>query len=149
MKIIVVEYWLPLLLWLGTIFLFSTDEFSSHETSRIIVPVLMFVFPNMPPEQIDIWHGVIRKFGHIMEYFILAVFLHRALKYDEPDFVWPKLRSMTFIVLAALVDEFHQSLVPSRGPSIVDVGYDCLGGVWALWLIAGYEARRLRSHSIL
>jgi VanZ family protein len=148
-KTIVLEYWLPILLWLGAIFFFSTDAFSSRETSRIIVPVLTFIFPNMPPDRIDIWHEVIRKFGHIIEYFILAVFLHRALKYDQPELVGPKLRSMTFILLAALLDEFHQSFVPSRGPSIVDVGYDCLGGVWALWLITGFEARRLRSHSIL
>jgi VanZ family protein len=138
-----------MLVWLFTMYMFSTDMMSSSETSRFIVPLLTFVFPGLSPAEIQLWHGVIRKFAHITEYFILAVFVYRSMKYEHPDLLDAILRSIAFIVLAALMDELHQSFTPSRTASIVDVGYDCLGGVWALWLITAYEGRRLRPHPVL
>ena len=143
------EYWLPLVAWVMTIFLFSTDSFSSGETSRIIVPVLTFLFPDISPQGIDLWHGVIRKLSHITAYFILAVLAYRTLRHEQRDSLEAKVWTAGLVLLVALADEFHQSLTRSRGASIVDVGYDCLGALWALWLIATYETRRLRSHSIL
>ncbi len=41
-------------------------------------------------------------------------------------------------VLYAASDEFHQSFVPGRGPSIVDIGIDSLGvltGILAVLII--------------
>lgn len=109
----------------------------------------MFFFPGLSPRELDIWHGVVRKFGHVTEYFILAVFAYRSFKYDQPDLIRAKLLTGVFVLSAALFDEFHQSFTMTRGASIVDVGYDCLGAVWALWLITTYETRRLRSHTVL
>lgn len=130
-------------------FFFSTDVFSSSQTSRIIIPILTFFFPGLSPDQLDLWHGVIRKLAHITEYFILALFTYRSIRYDETDPAQAKLRTMTFIVLAASLDEIHQRFTAFRTPSPVDVGYDCLGAVWALWLITTYEIRHLRPHSFL
>jgi len=148
-KIRFFEYQLPVLVWLMLIFLFSTDAFSAKETSSIIVPVLTYLFPAFSPEQIDFWHLAIRKFGHVTEYFILAVLAYRCFKYEQTDLIDTRVKTITFVFLAALSDEGHQWFTASRGASIVDVGYDCLGAVWALWLITIYETRRLHSHSIL
>ena len=149
MKKLVLEYWTPLLVWLSAMSFFSTDALSTSETSRFIVPVLVFFFPNLSAPEIELWHTVIRKFAHIAEYFILSALVYRSLKYKRPDLVDAKLKAAVFVLLMALADEFHQSFTASRGASIVDVGYDCLGGVWALWLITAHEGRRLRSHSVL
>ena len=149
MKKLVLEYWAPLLIWIVTMFFFSTDAFSSNQTSRIIVPILTFFFPGLSPDQLDLWHGVIRKLAHITEYFILALFTYRSIKYGQTDLAEARLRTMTFVVLAASLDEIHQRFTAFRTPSPVDVGYDCLGAVWALWLITTYEIRRLRPHSFL
>lgn len=138
-----------MVVWLITMFILSTDFFSSNETSRIIVPILAFFFPGLAPQQLQLWHGVIRKFAHITEYFILAIFTYRSIRHDEPDMAQAKLKTIVFIVLAASLDEIHQRFTAFRTPSPVDVGYDCLGAVWALWLITTYETWRLRSHSIL
>ena len=143
------EYQLPVLVWLMTMFFFSTDAFSANETSRFIVPALTFFFPALSHDQIDFWHIVIRKCGHVSEYFILTMLAYRSFRYEEFDTPVTKLRTMTFVLMAALLDEWHQSFTASRGASIVDVGYDCVGGVLALWLITTYETWRLRSHSIL
>ncbi|MGL6099840.1 MAG: VanZ family protein [Fusobacteriaceae bacterium] len=40
-----------------------------------------------------------------------------------------------FVVLYSISDEYHQSFVPGRGPSILDVGIDSLGG--ALGIVLG------------
>jgi VanZ family protein len=148
-KKLVLEYWAPLLVWLVTIFFFSTDLFSANETARIVVPVLAFFFPGLSPRDLDVWHGVIRKLGHISEYFILAVFTYRSIRWEQPDLAQAKLKTILFVALAASFDEIHQRFTAFRTPSPVDVGYDCLGAVWALWLIATYETRRLRTHSFL
>jgi VanZ family protein len=123
--------------------------FSSSQTSRIIIPILTFFFPGLSPDQLDLWHGVIRKLAHITEYFILALFTYRSIRYDQTDPAQAKLRTMTFVVLSASLDEIHQRFTAFRTPSPVDVGYDCLGAVWALWLITTYEIRHLRPHSFL
>jgi VanZ family protein len=143
------EYHLPVLLWLVITFAFSTDAFSSNETSQIIVPALTYLFPTLSTEQIDFWHLTIRKLGHITEYFILAVLAYRCLRHEYGEGTETRVRTITFVVLAAMLDEWHQSFTAFRGPSIVDVGYDCFGAVWALWLITTYETWRLRSHSVL
>jgi VanZ family protein len=148
-KKLIVEYWIPIVAWLLVMFLFSTNMMSSSETSRFIVPALKFLFPGLTASGISFWHGVIRKLAHVTEYFVLATFVYRALKFERPSLIDAKLRTIVFVALAALLDEFHQSFVPSRTATIIDVGYDCLGGVWALWLITAYEFRRLRSHPLL
>ena len=73
----------------------------------------------------------------------------RFFQHLEHDSSVTKLRTMTFVLMAALLDEWHQSFTALRGASIVDVGYDCVGGVLALCLITAYETWRLRSRSVL
>lgn len=143
------EYQLPVLVWLMMMFFFSTDSFSANETSKFIVPALTYFFPTLSTDQIDFWHIFIRKCGHVSEYFILTMLAFRSFKYEQTDYLQIKLRTMTFILMAALLDEWHQSFTATRGASIVDVGYDCVGGVLALWLITAYETWRIRSHPVL
>ena len=143
------EYQLPVVLWLFAIFFFSTDPFSKNETSKIIVPVLVFLFPTISHEQTDFWHLAIRKSGHVTEYAVLAILAYRCFNSEHISLSDSRVRTILFVVLAALMDEWHQSFTAFRGASIFDVGYDCLGGVWALVLIGVYETWRIRSHSIL
>ena len=129
-----VQYWLPLIICLGVIYSFSTDEFSASNTAGLIVPILNFLFPGLSPDQLLFSHAVIRKLGHITEYAILAWLTYRAIRFDEADPLKAKVRTFQFLVLAAMIDEFHQSLTMSRGASIVDVGYDSFGGLIVLWI---------------
>lgn len=36
-----------------------------------------------------------------------------------------------FVLLSAALDEFHQSFIPGRGPSVKDVGIDMMGFVFS------------------
>jgi VanZ family protein len=148
-RTLVLEYWLPLLLWLAVIHFFSTDAFSGDQTSRFLQPLLRFFFPGLSSSEIEFWHGVIRKCGHVGEYFVLAVFAYRCLRYTDPNLSRARLQAGLFIVLAAMSDEVHQLMTVSRTGSLVDVGYDTVGGVSALWLTKLYEIRSLHPHSVL
>ena len=149
MKRFVLEYYVPLTLWLLLIFFFSTDSFSSDETSRIIVPLLRLIAGSLSAEGLDFWHAVIRKLGHITEYFVLALLTYRTVRHKNPDMVNASMRTFGCVVVAASFDELHQWFTVFRTASPVDVGYDCLGAAWALWLIAIYETRRLRTRTVL
>lgn len=76
-------------------------------------------------------HGIIRKCGHVIEYFILGLLLFRALRADSTE---SRIHRWTFtaflvVVLYAASDEVHQSLVASRTASFFDVAIDTVGGV--------------------
>ena len=73
------KYWLPLVIWLGVIFVGSTDLMSTQHTSRFIVPFLRWLDPHISWAAINTIHTVIRKLGHVSEYAILALLLWRAL----------------------------------------------------------------------
>lgn len=67
---------------------------------------------------------------HFTAYFILSLFLARALKNRNPGINRFKLIVFTaFLVICyGLSDEFHQSFVPGRSVSGFDVFIDSLGG---------------------
>ena len=116
---------------MGTIFLMSTGMFSSENTSRFIVPILNYLFPGLAPNQIYMIHGMIRKAGHITEYFILGILLFHAFRSSSIQ-KW-RLRWTIYaiigVVFYAMSDEFHQTFVISRTGSLVDVGIDSVGGI--------------------
>src|ERR1700687_5756426 len=74
------KYWLPWLSWLGVIFVGSTDLMSAAHTSRLIVPILLWLKPGMEPETTQSILFAMRKCAHVVEYAILALFLWRALR---------------------------------------------------------------------
>ena len=126
-------YWGPVLLWMSFIFWMSTGTFSAENTSLIIEPILRFLMPSISPEKVALIHGIIRKSGHVTEYFILGILLFRAFRRGTKELLsWRWVFYSIFIVmLYAASDEFHQSFVSTRTASFVDVGIDTLGGIFA------------------
>jgi VanZ family protein len=138
------KYWLPVLIWVSVIFVGSTSVMSTEHTSRYIVPFVLWLKPGMSQRAIWMIHVVARKSTHVSEYAILALLLWRALRSV------PALRTKTLMVCgAALVgcsvvaasDEFHQTFVKSRTPSVRDVLLDVVGALLGL-LIGWSFARR-------
>jgi VanZ family protein len=123
--------WVPVFLWASVIFFFSTDIFSSANTAGALGPILQQIFPQLTADHIDRIHAVIRKLGHFTEYFILGGLLWRALRSHDAGGA-PSRRlalSIAITLLYAISDEWHQSLVPSRTPSVIDVLIDTIGGI--------------------
>jgi VanZ family protein len=131
----VTHYWIPVLVMLLIQYTFSTGSFSSDETSRFIVPLLKVVLRNPTAEQLLFWHHVIRKAAHVTEYCILGLLVYRAFKVDVTNSLKLGILTLIFVAVAATLDEFHQSFVPTRGSSMFDVGWDCIGGLIAIMLL--------------
>jgi len=72
--------WWPALAWAVVISLFSTGTFTSENTGRIIIPLLHWLFPSLPPETLALLHHIIRKCGHFTEYFVLSLLILRGIR---------------------------------------------------------------------
>ena len=133
----------PLLVWMLVISLASTSGFSSLNTSQIIRPLLLWIFPNLSEGQIAVAHIVTRKTAHFSEYAVLGILAARAFTSSANHFVRQHWFQMAVLVVVAyaLLDELHQSFVPERTGSIYDSAIDIVGGLTALLLIR----HRLRS----
>ncbi|GAF73847.1 unnamed protein product [marine sediment metagenome] len=111
------HYWLPVLLWMGMIFVAS---------SRSSLPFVL-------NKTVDL---VIKKAGHVTEYGALAFLLWRAISKERGWPVLPSFGGAFFLsLLYAASDEFHQTFVPGRDGTLTDVGLDALGALLALGLL--------------
>ena len=135
----IIKYWLPVLLWMAFIFIGSTDLMSAEHTSRFIGPFLRWLAPDITDATIASVQLVVRKAAHLIEYAILSVLLLRALRQHLMG-----ARSIAFglAALCAVLDELHQSFVPSRTGSPWDVLTDCLGAILGLVIYVRMTRRR-------
>ena len=133
----VLSRYLPLIIWLGFIFYASSDGFSASSTSTIIGPLVLWLFPGTSQAQLDAIHVITRKLAHFSEYALLGLLAARAFL-TSPG---PKVRqnwfliSFVLVIVYALLDEYHQSFVPSRTASIFDSFIDISGGLTALLVV--------------
>ena len=110
------------------IFFLSGFGGSLDSTSKIIGPVLRFLFPDAPPETLAFYHFYIRKAAHVTAYAILALLAYRAFE-NLRRRAW---FSLVMVALVASLDETNQAFNPARTGAIADVFLDLSGGVAAL-----------------
>ena len=130
----------PLVLWVLFISFASSSEFSAANTSEIIRPILHWLFPNLSEARFAAVHFLTRKAGHFTEYAVLAFLARRAFITSSRTFLvryWFRL-GLALVVTYGLLDEFHQSFVPSRTPSIYDSAIDVAGGLTVLLILKLY-----------
>jgi len=139
--------YLPLVAWLAFISYASSDEFSAENTSRIIGPLVLWLFPRTTPETLTIIHFITRKVAHFTEYAILGFLAARAFRTSSR----PAIRDHWFLISAALIvvyalfDEYHQSFVPSRTASVFDSLIDMSGGFTVLIVVWLTKAKQRAS----
>ena len=112
--------WLPAAVMMGVIFV------ASNTPAKLI--------PSFGPEDV-----IIRKAGHMTGYGLLAVSYWYGMHFNK-NLVW-----LAFLLAAlyAMTDEFHQSFVPGRHPSWVDVlVFDAGGALIGLLFSAWRQARK-------
>lgn len=109
--------WFPVLLWMLLIFLFSSRQ-SQELPSFGLVDLL------------------VKKAGHMVGYGVLMVLCYRAIGN------WRKALAIT--ILYACSDEFHQTFVPSRYGSVLDVGVDTAGAVLGFALYHWFQQKMWR-----
>lgn len=69
----------------------------------------------------------VRKGAHMTEYFLLAIAISLPLYVYKVRGIWLMLLAGVLCVCFAGFDEYHQSFVANRGPSVKDVGIDSIG----------------------
>ncbi len=132
--------WIAAILWLIVIAIESSAYLSAHNTSRILYPVLHFLF-GMNWERFEYWHFYIRKSGHVFGYGLLSILLFRAWRETLPAMSGAKWTSRWAIIavlgtaLVASLDEWHQSFIPSRTGTPRDVLLDTCAGIAAQFLL--------------
>jgi len=141
------RYWLPILLWLALIFAASNDRQSAERSSRIIGPLIHWLFPQLPEATVKDVVTVVRKWAHVTEYAVLTWLFWRAVRKpvrnDPRPWNWREAGIvMACVVLFAIGDEIHQSFVPSRQASHWDVLIDLTGallGLLAIWVFGRWR----------
>ena len=118
MKLNYIKNWLPVILWAGMIFYFSS------------IPDLRSGLP-------DIFDIILRKIAHAGEFGILAILLWRAIlsPKQKPDKQPPTnviVIVIITIILFAVSDEIHQGFVSGRVASPIDVLIDSSGVILGL-----------------
>ena len=127
------RYWLPPVLWMAVIVGLSTDAGSSEHTESWLLPVFRTLAPWATPVQLEGLHWLMRRLAHLSEYAILAALWLRAFVRGRS--LTPRtagLLALAISVAWAILDELHQSFVPSRSASVADVLVDSVGAVVAL-----------------
>jgi VanZ family protein len=126
--------WIAAILWLTVIAIESTNFASSHNTSRILYPLLHFLF-GVDHQHFEQWHFYIRKGGHVFGYGMLSFLLFRAwrdtlssIQNSKWALRWAALAVLGTAVVASL-DEWHQSFIPSRTGTVHDVILDTCAAI--------------------
>src|SRR3984885_11357302 len=90
-------------------------------------------FSHASAETLDFLHHVIRKCGHLTEYFILSMLILRGIRAGEKG-MHVRWALVTILIIAgyAALDEYPQSFVPGRTAAVGDVLIDTSGGAAAL-----------------
>lgn len=108
--------WLPVFLWMGVIFYFSS-------------------LPQQTTSQVFIVDFLIKKTAHLSEYAILNFLFFRATGKLTIAFV--------LSIVYAITDELHQSFVPGRTARLYDIiGFDLVGTSISSYVI--WKSKQLR-----
>jgi VanZ family protein len=136
----------PLVLWIAFICYASTAALSAPQTSRIIGPLLRWLFPEITDAQLLAAHMTVRKLAHLTEYAVLALLASRAFLTSSREFLRRRwfVASLALAACLALLDELNQSFTPLRGGSIWDSLLDLTGASLALAAVALLRLRTAR-----
>lgn len=106
----------------------------SSGTSMRVVRVLQDLYGsifhtggNIPSEHLDLLHTLVRKFGHVSEYFLLGLSVSFPLRVYNFSIRKAVPLAMGICVAYACSDEIHQLFVPGRAGRPVDVLIDTIG----------------------
>ena len=139
--------WAPVILAIAAICVESTDTFSAQNTSDWLRPWFTSLFGFMSDPAWATFHHHLRKSGHFIGYgtvcfTFLRAWLH-TLDRRGPRALLPwRLESSILAILSTAIvascDEFHQTFIPSRTGTPLDVLLDTTGATTLcllVWLI--------------
>lgn len=136
-------FMLLLLTTFAIIFKFSSQiAEESDGVSNGVLRKIIDIFPytkglseEIKIKMVEYGNPIIRKLAHFSIYALVGVWIMSFMSTFDMRLYKKWIISMLVGVMYAASDEFHQSFVPGRGPSIVDVGIDSLGVLTGILVI--------------
>jgi VanZ family protein len=108
----------------------------------ILMMCVIFWFSSQPADELPNFNwadAIVKKSGHMVGYGLLAFTYWYALDMNKQK----RWLAWVFVILYALTDEYHQTFVRGRHPSIWDVMiFDNVGALISLWLTTVYIKRK-------
>lgn len=114
----------------------------------LLYMIFIWVLSSMPANAVvelpsSKWDGWIKESLHLVEFGLLYVLLVLALLTFTS--LTPKLNLLCIVIasLYGLLDEVHQSFVPARSATLIDLVKDVIGVLAAAWLLTNaYKKKR-------
>lgn len=133
--------WIPALLWLSLIAFESTAMLSAENTAHLLRAIARFLDPQITLAHLNLLNRVGRKIGHGIGYGVLSLLMLRAWwatlmlprsatrlpSWTAMVTAWSAPAAVLALLSAAAVavlDEWHQTLIPGRTGTIRDVVLD-------------------------
>lgn len=143
--------WIPVILWLAVIFIFShmPGDGSETQSGRVVAMILWIVERLLGAEAaagLMEWPWLsyaVRKMAHFSEYAVLCLLFYRALRMSSVK-GYPAF-ALLLSAVSAMLDEFHQRFIPGRAGVAWDVLIDTAGAGTMLVLLiclARYRKRK-------
>jgi hypothetical protein len=131
--------WLLVAACIGIILGLGSAELGMRSTSRYLLPMLRWLFPDLSIRtylDLIVW---LRKAAHVTEYALLGLLAFRAVFLTvESALARVALLALGVAATVAVTDEIRQALLPERTGSVWDIAIDVSGALaaigFALWL---------------
>lgn len=148
------KVWFPVVVAVAVICVESTRTFSSQNTSSWLRPIFERLFGAFQDSTWDAFHHALRKCGHFIGYgtvgfTFLRAWLHTLGRRGVASLrAWRVESSVLAVFSTAIVasaDEFHQTFLPGRTGTPVDVLLDSAGACTLcllVWLICWTRRRQ-------
>jgi len=138
-----INAWSPVFLGIAVIVLESTRYFGADHTSGPLRWIFQTLFGPVSDARWEAIHHYIRKSGHFLGYGAIGLAWLRAWRMTLRDsiFIADAVLALLGTSLLATWDEWHQSFLPNRTSSPLDVLLDCAGA--SVMLCAAFLATRV------
>jgi len=117
------KWWLPVLVWLGVIFIGSS----------------IGSVPRVGGKTTD---ALAHRVAHVIEFAILGALTLRALSMARPITKRELIITLVIIALYGASDELHQRFTPGRSSEGIAVAFDVAGGMAGAWVYRWWRQRR-------
>ena len=112
----------------------------------VTMMILIFIASGTPGDEVPTFEGIdfiIKKGGHMIGYAMLAIACYLAAYGANRNRVRSSVLSLCLAVTYAASDEYHQSFIPGRSATVMDVGIDSAGAIAGVILMNFMIRRRL------
>ena len=145
-------YTIATCIWVAVIFTFSLQpgEVSGDISGSFLYKILHTFVPGIydklitsSPEQLELFHTILRKCAHFSEFMILGIL--SSLTMVHTKFRQKALLAIGFCVAVAMTDETIQLFVDGRAGRVLDVLIDSAGAITGVMAVLGIRKIRCKN----